>query len=93
MQRLGQGTKLSKTPNKPYLREKFFKIKSKYRGTCKKEKRKFEQSKLQKLDFWNLLMKGNNIDKQFSDEVLLPIQDLSKHYKELSQKKHNPTMK
>ena len=38
-------------------------------------------------------MKGNNIDKQFSDEVLLPIQDLSKHYKELSQKKHNPTIK
>ena len=38
-------------------------------------------------------MKGSNFDKQFSDEALTPIQDLSKHYKELLQKKHNPTIK
>ena len=38
-------------------------------------------------------MKGSNFDKQFSDEALPPIQDLSKHYKELLQKKHNPTIK
>ena len=30
-------------------------------------------------------MKGSNFDKQFSDEALPPIQDLSKHY--------NPTIK
>ena len=100
MERLGQ--KLSKTPKDPYLREQFFKLKRKYRSTCRKEKRKFEQNILQKLetlqfsnngDFWNLLkqMKGSNFDKQFSDEALPPIQDLSKHYKELLQKKHNPT--
>ena len=38
-------------------------------------------------------VKGSNFDKQFSDEALPPIQDLSKHYKELLQKKHNPTIK
>ena len=38
-------------------------------------------------------MKGNNIEKQFSDEALRSIQDLSKHYKELLQKKHNQTIK
>ena len=96
------GQKLNKTSKDPYLREQFFKLKRKYRSTCRKEKRKFEQNILQKLetlqfsnngDFWNLLkqMKGSNFDKQFSDEALPPIQDLSKHYKELLQKKHNPT--
>ena len=38
-------------------------------------------------------MKANNFDKQFSDEALPLIQDLSKHYEELLQKKHNPTIK
>ena len=63
-----------------------------------------EQNILQKLealqfsnngDIWNLLkqMKGNNIEKQFSDEALRSIQDLSKHYKKLLQKKHNQTIK
>ena len=37
-------------------------------------------------------MKGKNFDKQFSDKALPPIQDLRKHYKELLQKKHNPTI-
>ena len=46
-------------------------------------------------EFWNLLkqVKGSNIDKQFTDEALLPIQNLSKHYKELLRKKHNSTIK
>ena len=102
MQRLEQ--KLSKTPKDPYLSEQFFKLKQKNRSACRKEKRKFEQSILQKLEtlqfsnngaFWNLLkqMKGSNFDKQFSDEALPPTQDLSKHYKELLQKKHNPAIK
>ena len=38
-------------------------------------------------------MKGINFDKKFSDEALPPIQDLSQHYKELLQKKHNSTIK
>ena len=38
-------------------------------------------------------MKGSDFDKQFSNEALLPIQDLIKHYKELLQKKHDPTIK
>ena len=83
MQWLGQ--KLSKTPKDPYLREKFFKLKSKYTSTCRKYKRNIKQNILQKLetlqfsnngDFWNPLkqMKGSNIDKQFSDEDLSTIQ-------------------
>ena len=81
MQRLGQ--KFSKTPKDPYLREQFFKGKPKYRSTCRKEKRKFEQNILQRLEtlqftnnggFWNLLkqIKGSNFDKQFSNETLPP---------------------
>ena len=38
-------------------------------------------------------MKGSNFDKQFNDEASPPIQDLSKQYKELLQKNHNPTIK
>ena len=38
-------------------------------------------------------MEGSNFDKQFSNEALPPIQDLSKHYKELLPKKLNPTIK
>ena len=102
MQRLGQ--KLSKTPKDPYLREQFFKLKRKNRSTCRKEKIKFEQNILRKLEtlhftnnggFWNLLkqVKGSNFDKQFSNEALPPMQDLSKRYKELLQKKHKPTIK
>ena len=96
--------KLSKTPKDPYLREPFLKLKRRYRSTCRKEKRKFEQNTLQKLEtlrftnsggFWNLFkqIKRSNFDKQFSSETLPPIQDLSKHYKELLQKKHKPTVK
>ena len=102
LQRLGQ--KLSKTPKDPYLREQFFKLKRKYRSTCSKRKRKFEQNILQKLEtlqfsnnggFWNLLkqMKGSNCHKQLSNEALPPILDISKRYKELLQKKQNPTIK
>ena len=86
------------------MREQIFKLKRKYRSTCRKEKRKFEQNILRKFEtlqfsnnggFWNLLkqMKGSSFDKQFSNEALPPIQDLNKHYKELLQKKHNPTIK
>ena len=86
------GQKLNKTSKDPYLREQFFKLKRKYRSTCRKEKRKFEQNILQKLetlqssnngDFWNFLkqMKCSNFDKQLSDEVLPPIQDLCKTIK------------
>ena len=102
MQRLRQ--KLSKTPKDPYLREQFFKLKRRYKSTWRKGKRQFELNILQKLEtlqlsnnsgFWNLLklMKGSDFDKQFSNEALPPIQDLSKHYKELLQKKHDPTIK
>ena len=38
-------------------------------------------------------MKGSNFDKQFNDEALPPIQDLSKRYQELLHKKHNPKIK
>ena len=38
------GQKLNKTSKDPYLREQFFKLKRKYRSTCRKEKRKFEQN-------------------------------------------------
>ena len=46
-------------------------------------------------DFWNLLkqMKNSNFEKQLNYDALSPIQDLNKHYKELLQKKHNPTIK
>ena len=91
------GGKLSKTPKDPYLREQFFKLKRNYRRTSGKEKgRKCEENILQKfktLQFSNngvfgdflKQMKGSN----FNDETLPLIQDLSKHYKELLQKKHN----
>ena len=101
MQQLGR--KLSKTPKNPYLREEFFKLKCKYRSNCRKEKRKFEQNTLQKFETLQISnndnddllkqVKGSNFDKQFSAEALPPIQDLSKHYKELLQEKHNPTTK
>ena len=98
------GQKLSKTPIDLYLREQFFKLKCKYRSTCRKEKRKLEQNILQKLEtlqftnnggFWNLLkqIKGSYFDKHSSNEALPSIQVLSKHYKELLQKKHKPTIK
>ena len=85
--------KLSKTPKDHYLREQFFKLKCKYRRICRKEKKKFQQNILQKFEtwkftnnggFWNLLkqIKGSNFDKQFSNEALPPIQDLSKQYKQ-----------
>ena len=48
LQRLVQ--KLNKTPKDPYLREQFFKLKRKYRSTCRKEKKKFEQNILQNLE-------------------------------------------
>ena len=38
-------------------------------------------------------MKCSSFNKHFHDEALSPIQDLSKHYKELIQKNHNPTPK
>ena len=38
-------------------------------------------------------MKCSSFNKHFHDEALSPIQDLSKHYKELIQKNHNPTTK
>ena len=51
-------------------------------------------------DFWNLLKEiyDSIFDEQFNGETLLPIQNLtlktqSKHYKELFQKKNNPTRK
>ena len=92
LQRLGR--KLSKTLKNTYLREQFFKLKSKYWSTCRKENRKFEQSILQKFgtlqfsingDLWDLLkhMKGKIIDKKFNNIALPPIQDLSKHYKRI----------
>ena len=40
LQRLGR--KLSKTPKDIYLTEQVFKLKRKYRSTCRKEKRKLE---------------------------------------------------
>ena len=81
MQQLGQ--KISKTPKDSHLKEQFFKLKRKYRSTCRKEKRKFEHNILQKLEtlqftnnggFWNLLkqIKDSNFDKQFSNEILPP---------------------
>ena len=95
LQRLGQ--KISKTPKDPYLREQFFKLKRIYRSTCRKEKRKFEQNILQKLE---TLYYSNNKDlrnllKPKKVIILInivriklwtPIQDLGKHYKELLQK-------
>ena len=36
-------------------------------------------------------MKGNNLDKQFNDKALPPIQDLSKQYKKNYYKRHNPS--
>ena len=38
-------------------------------------------------------MKGSNFGKQFNDQAFPPVQDLSKRYKKLLQKKHNPTIK
>ena len=38
-------------------------------------------------------MKDSKIDKQFNNETLPQMQDLSKHYKELLQKKHKLTRK
>ena len=38
-------------------------------------------------------MKCSNTEKQFGNEALPSIQDLSKHYKEFLQKKHNQTIK
>ena len=98
------GQKLSKTAKEPYLREQFFKLKCRYRSTSRKEKRTIKQNTLQKLvtlyfsnndDFWNVLkqMKRSTFDKQLNDETLSPVQDLSEHYKELLQRKHNSTRK
>ena len=38
-------------------------------------------------------MKGSNAEKQFDNKALPSIQDLSKHYKEFLQIKHNQTKK
>ena len=43
LQQLGQ--KISKTPKDSYLMEQFFKLKRKYRSSCRKEKRKFDITK------------------------------------------------
>ena len=94
------GGKLIKTPKDPYLREQFFKLKRNYRRTSRKKKGKCEENILQTfktLQFSNngvfgdflKQMKGSNFDRHFNDETLPLIQDLSKHYKELLQKKHN----
>ena len=81
------GRILTKTLNNHFLREQYFKLKRRYKATCKKEKRKFERKSKQnvenlctynKEEFWNLLkqIKANSSNKSPEFQTLPSLNDL-----------------
>ena len=98
------GRILTETLNNHFLREQYFKLKRRYKTTCKKEEQNFERKSKQnvenlytynKEEFWNLLkqIKGNSSNKSPEYQTLPSLNDLDKHYKNLLQKDGNLTKK
>ena len=96
------GRILTKNPINHFLRGQYFKLKRRYKATCKNEKQKFERKLLQNLEhlytynneeFWNLLkqIKSNSSNKSPEYQALPSLNDLDKHYKNLLQKDCNLT--
>ena len=91
---------LSRSPNNPAIKGNFFKLKRKYKSTCRKAKRNYEQKLLKDLEslyssnntneFWGILksIKNHNIGNKNQSEVLPPLEELQIHYQNLLRKGH-----
>ena len=88
----------NRCPNNPYFRGKYFTLKKKYKSTCKREKKKYEQEILNRLEhskshnpneFWKLL-KQLNYENKTKPTDTPSITEFYEHYKSLLQNQPNP---